>query len=89
MQDIPKDISYPKDALFIQDGNALFHMLENLPPTYSEICLIIPAPHDIQEALTVITQILFKAQERLKHGSSEKIILGGPATKKPYDFNSR
>uniref|UniRef100_UPI00358FADE9 uncharacterized protein n=1 Tax=Myxine glutinosa TaxID=7769 RepID=UPI00358FADE9 len=27
-----------------------------------------------------------KAQERLRRGSSEKIILAGPATRKPYDF---
>jgi len=27
-----------------------------------------------------------KAQERLRRGSSEKIILAGPVTRKPYDF---
>ena len=27
-----------------------------------------------------------KAQERLRRGSSEKIIVAGPATRKPYDF---
>ena len=35
----PEDLSYPKDALFIQDGIALLHVLTNLPPTCSEICL--------------------------------------------------
>ena len=27
-----------------------------------------------------------KSQERLRRGSSERIILSGPATRKPYDF---
>ncbi|KAI9541765.1 hypothetical protein NQZ68_027129 [Dissostichus eleginoides] len=35
----PKDLPYPKDALFIQDGMALIHVLTNLPPTCGEICL--------------------------------------------------
>lgn len=29
-----------------------------------------------------------KSQERLRRGSSEKIILAGPATRKPYDFKT-
>ena len=33
----PEDLSYPKDALFIQDGMALLHVLTNLPPTCGEI----------------------------------------------------
>ena len=38
--DTKKDVSYPTDkTMFVQDGNALFHTLSNLPPTFSEICL--------------------------------------------------
>ena len=32
-----EEVPYPKDALYIQDGNALFHMMSNLPPTCGEI----------------------------------------------------
>lgn len=34
MEDAPEDVPYPKEALYIQDGNALFHALMNLPPTF-------------------------------------------------------
>ena len=37
--DNQEDISYPKCALHIQDGNALFHVLTNTAHTFGEICL--------------------------------------------------
>ncbi|KAK0148593.1 hypothetical protein N1851_011078 [Merluccius polli] len=37
MEDAPEDVPYPKDAFYIQDGNALFHALMNLPPTFEGI----------------------------------------------------
>uniref|UniRef100_UPI00358E939A uncharacterized protein n=1 Tax=Myxine glutinosa TaxID=7769 RepID=UPI00358E939A len=86
----PQDLQYPKDALFIQDGMALLHTLANLPPTCGEICL------QVLDQMVAKQHFLFstdsyhpesiKAQERLRRGSSEKIILAGPATRKPYDF---
>ncbi len=86
----PEDLSYPKDALFIQDGMALLHVLTNLPPTCGEICL------QILDQLVAKKHFIFstdsyhsgsiKAQERLRRGSSDRIILTGPATRKPYDF---
>ncbi|XP_034071932.1 uncharacterized protein LOC117545981 [Gymnodraco acuticeps] len=86
----PKDLPYPKDALFIQDGMALLHVLTNLPPTCGEICL------QVLDQMVAKKHFLFstdsyhpgsiKAQESLRRGSSEKIILAGPATRKPYDF---
>ena len=91
MQDISaEDISYPEDALFIQDGNALFHMLDNLPPTCGEICLLI-LDHMVSKKQFIFSTDSYhpnsiKAQERLRRGSSERIMLGGPATRKPYDF---
>ena len=85
-----EDLPYPKDALFIQDGMALLHFLVNLPPTCGEICL------QVLDQMVTTKHFLFstdsyhpdsiKAQERLRRGSSEKIILAGPATRKPYDF---
>lgn len=33
LQDRDEEVTYPKDTLFIQDGNALFHIMMNLPPT--------------------------------------------------------
>lgn len=86
----PEHLPYPEDALFIQDGMALLHTLNNLPPTCGEICL------QVLDIMVAKKHFLFstdsyhpesiKAQERLRRGSSEKIILAGPATRKPYDF---
>uniref|UniRef100_UPI00358FCD05 uncharacterized protein n=1 Tax=Myxine glutinosa TaxID=7769 RepID=UPI00358FCD05 len=80
----------PKDALFIQDGMALLHTLANLSPTCGEICL------QVLDQMVAKKHFLFstdsyhlesiKVQERFKRGSSEKIILAGPVTRKPYDF---
>lgn len=87
--DVP-DLPYPKDALFIQDGMALLHMLANLPPTCGDICLqvldqMVSKKHFLFSTDSYHPESI-KAQERLRRGRSEKIILAGPATRKPYDF---
>ena len=84
------DIQPPKDALFIQDGNALFHMLTNLQPTFGEICL------QILDQMVARRNFLFstdcyekdsiKYQERVRRGISQKYIVEGPSTRKPTDF---
>ena len=92
LEDItPENLPYPNDALFIQDGMALFHTLANLPPTCGEICL------QVLDQMVAKKHFLFstdsyhpesiKAQERLRCGGAETIILSGPATRRPYDFN--
>uniref|UniRef100_UPI00358FB7B0 uncharacterized protein n=1 Tax=Myxine glutinosa TaxID=7769 RepID=UPI00358FB7B0 len=68
----------------------MLHVLTNLPPTCGEICL------QILDQMVATKHFLFstdsyhpgsiKAQERLRRRSSEKIILAGTATRKPYDF---
>lgn len=86
----PRDLSYPPDALFIQDGMALLHTLTNLPPTCGEICLQILDQMIIRNNFVFSTDCYhedsIKSQERLRRGTSEKILLAGPATRKPYDF---
>lgn len=86
----PQNLQYPKDALFIQDGMALLHILSNLPPTCGEICLQVldqmVAKNDFLFSTDSYHPESIKAQERLRRGSSDKIIVAGPATRKPYDF---
>jgi len=86
----PEDLPYPKDAMFIQDGMALLHTFTNLPPTWGEICLHVLGQMVATKHFLFSTDSYhpysIKAQERLRPGSSEKIILAGPATRKPYDF---
>ena len=84
------DLPYPQDALFIQDGMALFHTLTNLPPTCGEICLQVLDQMAVKKNFIFSTDSYhensIKAQERMRRGSSERILLAGPATRKPFDF---
>ncbi|XP_068200377.1 uncharacterized protein [Palaemon carinicauda] len=66
------ELPYPKDALFIQDGMALLHVLSNLPPTCGEICLQILDQMIAKKHFLFSTDSYFpgsiKAQERLRRG---------------------
>ena len=90
LEDAPEVVPYPKDALHIQDGNALFHALTNLPPTFGGICL------KVLDQMVATSNFIFstdsyhtdsiKAQERLHRGFSQQYTIEGPATRKPSDF---
>ena len=92
LQDIDKEVIYPKDSLFIQDGNALFHMINNLPPTFGDICLQILDLMSTKQHFVFSTDCYkpdsIKSQERLRRGFSEQYIINGPHTRKPCDFRS-
>uniref|UniRef100_UPI00358E00C9 uncharacterized protein isoform X5 n=1 Tax=Myxine glutinosa TaxID=7769 RepID=UPI00358E00C9 len=92
LQDRDEEVPYPKDALLIQDGNALFHMMSNLPPTCGEICMQLldqmVAKHHFVFSTDCYQPDSIKAQERLRRGSTEKYIIDGPNTRRPYDFKS-
>ena len=89
LEDItPEDLPNLKDALFIKDRTTLLHTLINLPPTCGEICLhvldqMVAKKHFLFSIDSYHPQSI-KTLERLRRGSSEKIILAGPATRKPY-----
>ena len=84
------EVSYPTDAMFIQDGNALFHALTNLPPTFGATCLMLLDQMVAKKQFVFSTDSYqpdsIKAQERLRRGTSEKFIIDGPATRMPQDF---
>ena len=86
----PEDLPYPNDALFIQDRTTLLHNLNNLPPTSGEICLQVLEQMVAKKNFLVSPgsyhSQLIKTLERLRRGSSEKIIPAEPATRKPYDL---
>ena len=88
--DNQEDISYPKCALHIQDGNALFHVLTNTAPTFGEICLQVldqmVAKKDFIFSTDSYHADSIKAQERLRRGFSQCYLIQGPATRKPSDF---
>ena len=92
VEGVEKDVPFPKDAMYIQDGNALFHTLTNIPPTFGGICL------HLLDLMTPKCSFVFstdsyhpdsiKTQERLRRGSGEQLLLNGPATRKPKDFKT-
>ncbi|XP_068239769.1 uncharacterized protein [Palaemon carinicauda] len=71
------ELPYPKDALFIQDGMALLHVLSNLPPTCGEICLQILDQMIAKKHFLFSTDSYFpgsiKAQERLRRGRRHQL----------------
>ena len=85
-----ENASYPKGAIHIEDGNALFHALTNLPPTFGMIALQILDQMVSKKNLIFSTDSYqvdsIKALERLRRGCSEKLIVEGIATRKPEDF---
>jgi hypothetical protein len=90
-EDDAEEVPYPTDnTIFIQDGNALFHSLTNLGPTFGAICL------QLLDHMVARTDFVFstdsyhsdsiKSQERLRRGVSQRYIVEGPATRKPVDY---
>jgi hypothetical protein len=77
-------------TIFIEDGNATFHSLKDIPPTFKHICLKVLNQLGHKPDLIFSTDMYvknsIKSQERLRRGCSEKIILEGINTRKPADF---
>ena len=90
MEDQQEEVPYPRGPLYIQDGNALFHSLKNLPPTFGGITL------NLLDLMVQRSNFVFstdsyqpgsiKGQERMRRGWAEKFLLDGPATRRPKDF---
>lgn len=83
-------MTYPAGSIHIQDGNALFHALTNLPPTFGTICLALLDQMVAKKNFIFSTDAYHadsvKAQERLRRGFSQPFIVDGPATRRPPDF---
>ena len=81
---------YANDVFFIQDGNAMFHSMVDIPPTFKGIALRLLDAMIKHKKFIFSTdcynQFSIKAQERIRRGVSPKHLVPGPATKKPNDF---
>lgn len=88
--DVQKDVRYPNDAIHIEDGNALFHTLTNISPTFGEICLQMLDYMVVKKNFIFSTDSYYadsiKTQERLRRGVSQRYLVQGPATRKPSDM---
>ena len=76
MDDTLDNEALPKDAMYIQDGNALFHAL--VEQIVSKKLFIFSTDSYQPDSI--------KSQERTRRGCSEKLIIQGIATRKPADF---
>ena len=90
LTDHTEEVPYPKDALHIQDGNALFHALKDLPPTFGGICLKV-LDHMASKKNFVFSTDCYdedsiKAQERKRRGVTQAHHLDGPSTRRPADM---
>ena len=90
MEDHNEEVTYPKDSMFIQDGNALFHTMTNLAPTFGGISLqlldLMVPKRDFVFSTDSYHPGSIKTQERLRRGYGEQFLIGGSATRKPRDF---
>ena len=92
MEDYNGDVKYPKDSMFIQDGNALFHTLVNMPPTFGGICLqilnlMVSKKSFIFSADSYHSDSI-KTEVRQRRGYGEQFILDGSAMRKPKYFKA-
>ena len=85
--DYTKEMAYPKDSFFIQDGNALFHTLTNLAQTFRGISLnildLILVKRNVIFSTDCYHQDSIKSQERKRGRCGEKLLLHGLATHRP------
>ena len=90
LEDMDEEVQYPHDSTYIQDGNALFHALSALPPTFGEICLMV-LDHMVAHRNFIFSTDRYmpnsiKSSERQRRGISQRLILDGAATRRPDDF---
>ena len=80
---------YPKCSMFIQDGNALFHTLNNIPPTFGGICLQIldhmAGKQNFIFSTDSYCQGSIKSQERLRRRCGEQFNFAGISNKKAQE----
>ncbi|MPC13645.1 hypothetical protein E2C01_006385 [Portunus trituberculatus] len=80
------------NTMLIQDGNALFHTLADIPNNFMFIAQRIfdsmPKGIDLLFSTDMYHEGSIKDMEREQRGASEKLIIRGPLTKKPADWRT-
>ena len=83
-------IPAPDVTLLIEDGNALFYYMRELPSTFKDICYkvfdIMPKSADIIFSTDMYHVNSIKTLERKRRGCGEKLIVRGEMTRKPADW---
>ncbi|KAH3840461.1 hypothetical protein DPMN_113910 [Dreissena polymorpha] len=90
LQDVAPSSSPNNATLFIQDGNALFHELTNLAPTFGGICLqlldIMVSKKDFVFSTDSYFPNSINGQEIMRRSCCRKFNIDGPETRRPVDF---
>lgn len=93
IRDIENDVLPPYDkTLTIEDGNALFHYMRELPDNFRGICLKL-FDMKVKGMNVIFSTDMYhpnsvKSVERKRRGSREKFILHGEITKRPSDWKA-
>jgi hypothetical protein len=76
----------------IEDGNAAFYYLKDLPPNIRDICArlfdMVVRKSDIIFSTNMYLENSIKSMERKRRGCSEKLIVTIENTKKPSDWKT-
>ena len=94
MKDTDMATPPPQDQtlLVIEDGNALFHSMTDIPKNFSGICdkLFNMMPHNVDVIFStdMYKKGSVKAMERVRRGGAEKLLLQGGNTKRPADWKA-
>ena len=80
------------ERLVIQDGNAVFHCMKDIPSNFNKICAkvfdIMPHAGDVVFSTDSYNPNSIKSMERLRRGCGERLIIKGENTKRPVDWKS-
>ena len=79
-----------ESVMHIEDGAAVFHTMRDIPPTFKTICLNVLDLMATKKNLVFSTDSYYpdsiKSHERKRRGSSNRILLEGPNTRRPPDM---
>ena len=77
-------------TLLIVDGNAVFHSLVEIPDTLKGVCEkifdMIPGSSDVIFSTDMYESDSIKSTERKRRGCGDKLLIKGPAMKRPADW---
>ena len=79
-------------SLIIEDGNAVFHYLKEVPANFKQICHkildMLPKKSDVVFSTDMYYPDSVKSVERRRRGCAEKLVLQGELTKRPGDWQT-
>ena len=85
---------YPANTgnLLIMDGNAIYHMMTEIPDTFRGACekvfKMIPGSCDVVFSTDMYAENSIKSLERVRRGCGDTLLIKGPSMKRPQDWKS-